>query len=60
MARDGGGSSPPERVVSVVSRLPSAVEGVDGVTLEAEGVGVDGGGDADAGVAEEFLDCDEV
>jgi hypothetical protein len=35
-------------------------EGVDGVSLEAESdVGVDGGGDADVGVAEEFLDYDE-
>jgi len=35
-------------------------EGVDGVALEAESdVGVDGGGDADVGVAEEFLDDDE-
>jgi hypothetical protein len=35
-------------------------EGVDGLALEAESdVGVDGGGDADVGVAEEFLDDDE-
>ncbi|GGT26490.1 hypothetical protein GCM10010222_80370 [Streptomyces tanashiensis] len=35
-------------------------EGVDGVSLEAESdVGVDGGGDADVGVAEEFFDDDE-
>jgi hypothetical protein len=35
-------------------------EGVDGIALEAESdVGVDGGGDADVGVAEEFLDYDE-
>jgi hypothetical protein len=35
-------------------------EGVDGVSLEAESdVGVDGGGDAGVGVAEEFLDHDE-
>jgi len=33
---------------------------VDGLALEAESdVGVDGGGDADVGVAEEFLDHDE-
>jgi len=33
---------------------------VDGLALEAESdVGVDGGGDADVGVAEEFLDDDE-
>lgn len=36
-------------------------EGVDGLALESEsGVGVDAGGDADVGVAEEFLDDDEV
>lgn len=35
-------------------------EGVDGVALKAEpDMGVDGGGDADVGVAEEFLDHDE-
>ena len=35
-------------------------EEVDGVALEAEpDVGIDGGGDADVGVAEEFLDHDE-
>jgi len=35
-------------------------EGVDGVALKAEPyVGIDGGGDADVGVAEEFLDHDE-
>lgn len=35
-------------------------EEVDGVALEAEpDVGVDGGGDTDVGVAEEFLDHDE-
>lgn len=35
-------------------------EEVDGVALEAESdVGVDGGGDADVGVAQEFLDHDE-
>ena len=39
-------------------------EGVDGLALEPEpepesDVGVDGGGDADVGVAEEFLDDDE-
>jgi len=38
-----------------------AAQGVDGLTLEAESnVGVDAGGDADVGVAEEFLDHDEV
>jgi hypothetical protein len=35
-------------------------EELDGVALEAQSdVGVDGGGDADVGVAEEFLDDDE-
>jgi hypothetical protein len=37
-----------------------AAEGVDGVLLEAESdVDVDGGGDTDVGMAEEFLDHDE-
>ncbi|GLW58992.1 hypothetical protein Kpho01_70020 [Kitasatospora phosalacinea] len=37
-----------------------AAEEVDGVALEAEAdVCVDGGGDADVGVSEEFLDDDE-
>jgi hypothetical protein len=37
------------------------VEGVDGLALEAESyVGADGGGDADMGVAEEFLDHSEI
>lgn len=36
-------------------------QGVNGVTLESESyVGVDAGGNADVGVAEEFLDDDEV
>ncbi len=36
-------------------------EGVDGVALEAKSyVCVDGGGDTDVGVAEEFLDHDEL
>lgn len=40
--------------------VKGGAEGVDGVALEAEpDVGVDGGGDADVGVAEEFLDHDE-
>jgi hypothetical protein len=35
-------------------------ESVDGLTLRAEAyVSVDAGGDADVGVAEEFLDHDE-
>lgn len=45
----------------VVGPTESVVEGVDGLALEAESdVGVDAGGDADMGVAEEFLDHDEV
>ena len=48
-------------VVEVVAGAAECVaEGVDGVALEAESdVGVDGGGDADVSVAEEFLDYDE-
>lgn len=38
-----------------------AAQGVDGLALEAESnVGVDASGDANAGVAEEFLDHIEV
>ncbi len=38
-----------------------AAQGADGLALEAEsGVGVDVGGDADVGVAEEFLADDEI
>jgi hypothetical protein len=57
-----------ERWVVVAVGLAGALGGVaegmaeevDGVSLEAESdVGVDGGGDADVGVAEEFLDDDE-
>ncbi len=45
----------------VVPRAEGAAEGVDGLALEAEAyVGVDAGGDADVGVAEEFLDDDEI
>ena len=45
----------------VVRRAEGVAEGVDGLALEAEAyVGVDAGGDADVGVAEEFLDDDEV
>lgn len=44
----------------VVRRVEGVAEGVDGLVLEAEtDVGVDGGGDADVGVSEEFLDHDE-
>lgn len=40
--------------------MERTAEEVDGVALEAEPyVGVDGGGDADVGMAEEFLDHDE-
>lgn len=40
--------------------VEGTAEGIDGVSLEAESdVGVDGGGDTDVGVAEEFLDHDE-
>lgn len=45
----------------VVGPTEGVVEGVDGLTLEAEPyVGVDAGGDADVGVAEESFDNDEV
>lgn len=49
----------------VVRRAEGVAECVDGLALEAEAeaeadVGVDAGGDADMGVAEEFLDDDEV
>ncbi len=48
-------------VGGIVARAEGVAEGVDGVALEAEpDVGVDAGGDADVGVAEEFLDHDEV
>ncbi|GAA1441198.1 hypothetical protein GCM10009602_15460 [Nocardiopsis tropica] len=49
-------------VVGVVAGGPEGVaEGVDGLALEAEpDVGVDTGGDAYVGVAEKFLDDDEV
>lgn len=62
---DGG--SVQRRVAAVVAgrlvvgrTVKRGAEGVDGVALETEPyVGVDGGGDADVGVAEEFLDHDE-
>lgn len=45
----------------VVGRCEDDSEGVDGLALEAESdVGVDAGGDADVGVAEEFLDDAEA
>jgi hypothetical protein len=41
--------------------VEDAAEGVEGLALEAESdVGVDGGGDADVGVAKEFLDHDKL
>jgi hypothetical protein len=51
-------------IVGPDAGLGGVVEGVaeevDGVALEAESdVGVDGGGDADVGVSQEFLDDDE-
>jgi len=57
-ADDGCGG----RVVGcVAARGEGGAESVDGLALEAESdVGVDAGGDADVGVAEEFLDDDEV
>ncbi|GAA2948235.1 hypothetical protein GCM10020227_13980 [Streptomyces flavovirens] len=43
-------------VIRGVGRAEDAAEGVDGLALEAESdVGVDASGDADVGVAEEFL-----
>lgn len=49
------------RVVGGVGRVECLTESVDGLALEAEpNVGVDAGGDADVGVAEDFLDDDEV
>jgi hypothetical protein len=45
----------------VTGRAEGCAEGVDGLALKAEpDVGVDAGGDADVGMAEEFLDHDEV
>ena len=47
--------------LGVLRAVECGAEGVDGVALEAESdVGVDGGGDADVGVAEEFLGGGEV
>ncbi|NEW73723.1 hypothetical protein [Streptomyces rhizosphaericus] len=62
---DGGSAQ--RRVVAVVAgrlvadrTVKDGAEGVDGVALESEpDAGVDGGGDADVGVAEDFLDDDE-
>lgn len=45
----------------VVMAAEGVAQGIDGVTLESEShVGVDAGGDADVGVAEEFFDHYEV
>lgn len=56
-ADDGCGG----RIVRGVGLAEDAHEGVDALALEAESdVGVDASGDADVGVAEEFLDGDEV
>ncbi|MCX2968320.1 MULTISPECIES: hypothetical protein [Streptomyces] len=60
-----GGSAQRWVVAVVVGRLvvgrtvKRGAEGVDGVSLETEPYVVDGGGDADVGVAEEFRDHDE-
>jgi hypothetical protein len=49
------------RVAGGIAVPEGLAEGIDCVALEAEShVGVDASGDADAGVAEEFLDDDEV
>lgn len=58
---DGNGGGRQVGSAAVAVRVSGVVkvgaEEVDGVALEAEAdVGVDGGGDADVGVAEEFLD----
>jgi hypothetical protein len=48
-------------VGAVAARAENFAEAVDGLALEAESdVGVDAGRHADVGVAEEFLDHDEV
>ncbi|MGY3334028.1 hypothetical protein ACVW0K_000127 [Streptomyces filamentosus] len=48
-------------VRAVARRVEGGTQGVDGLALQAESnMGVDAGGDADVGVAEEFLDHDEV
>jgi len=45
----------------VVLATQGVAQGVDGLALETESdVGVDAGGDADVGVAQQFLDHDEV
>lgn len=42
-------------------RVEGIAEGIDGLALEAQAyVGVDVGGDTDVGVAEEFLDHDQL
>jgi len=48
-------------VGGIVALAEGVAKGVDGVALEAESDGsVDASGDADVGVAEEFLDDDKV
>jgi hypothetical protein len=48
-------------VRGLLGAVQGVVEAVDSLALEAKSdVGVDAGGDADVGVAEEFLDDDEV
>ncbi|WP_436849622.1 hypothetical protein [Streptomyces avermitilis] len=64
-ATSADGCSAQRRVIAVVAGrlvvgrpVQGGAESVDGVALKAESdVGVDGGGDADVGVAEEFLDA---
>lgn len=56
---DGGCDGRVVRVVVV--RAERVAQAIDGLALEAEpDVGIDAGGDADVGVAEEFFDHDEV
>jgi hypothetical protein len=48
-------------VRALLGAAQGVVQGVDGLALEVESnVGVDAGGDADVGAAEEFFDHDEV
>ncbi|KOU40672.1 hypothetical protein ADK54_21485 [Streptomyces sp. WM6378] len=45
---------------AVVGRIECVAQGIDGLVLEPESyVSVDGSGDADVGVAEEFFDHDK-
>lgn len=64
-AVDDGNGGGHQVSAAVAARVSGVVEGaaekVDGVSLEAESdVGIDGGGDADVGVAEKFLDHDQL